>query len=223
MLQNTLIKPAPSKPLLTLNLPNIDQWFPGFAAGDFALIHGSHAATSLASLLCVRAQLPMQLGGLQSNVVFIDGGNTFPLYQIAQLARIHQLDPRQALERIYISRAFTAHQMTTLILEKLEEAISRYNAKLAIISDIAAPFLDKDIPEEEARETFSQVAAYLANFSRKNETILITTYPPHQQTRRNSYLHAIAHSRANIAISLTQTKHKRELMLEKHPRYTPGT
>ncbi|MEM2108826.1 MAG: hypothetical protein QXL10_06065 [Candidatus Bathyarchaeia archaeon] len=223
MLQNTLIKPAPSKPLLTLNLPNIDQRFPGFAIGDFALLHGSHAVTSLASLLCVRAQLPAQLGGLRSNVVFIDGGNTFRLYQIAQLARIHQLDPKQTLERIYISRAFTAYQMTTLILEKLKEAVSLYDAKLVIISDIATFFLDKCVPEEEAREVFSQVTAYLSNFSRKNETVLIATYPPHQETRRNSYLHAIASARANVVISLSQSGYKRELVLEKHPRYVLGS
>jgi hypothetical protein len=220
--QNTLLKTTPSQPLLSLNMRNVNQLFPGFAIGDFATIYGSPSVLSLTSLLCVRAQLPAQLGGLGSNVIFVDGGNTFRLYQIARLAKLYQLDPKQTLERIYISRAFTAYQMTALILEKLEETIKQCDAKLAIISDIAGFFLDKDVPEDEARRVYSQVTAYLSNFAKENQLILIATYPPHQETRRNNFLHALTCGRANTVISLRQTRYERELVLEKHPRYMPG-
>jgi hypothetical protein len=149
--QNTIAKTTPSQTLLSLNMRSINQLFPGFVIGDFALLYGSHAVLSLSSLLCVRAQLPPQLGGLGSSTVFIDGGNTFRLYQITRLARLHQLDPKQVLDRIYISRAFTAYQMTSLILQKLEDAVKTCNAKLVIVSDIAAMFLDKDVEDEEAK------------------------------------------------------------------------
>jgi hypothetical protein len=220
--QNTLAKTIPSQSLLSLNMRNVNELFPGFAIGDFAVLYGSQSVLSLSSLLCVRAQLPTQLGGLGSNVIFIDGGNTFRLYQVARLAKLYQLDPKQALERIYISRAFTAYQMTTLILEKLKGTVKRYNAKLVIISDIAAFFLDKDVPEEETRKVFSQVTVYLSAFAKENQLVLIATYPPHQETRRNNYLHALTCARANIVISLRQTKYERELVLEKHPRYVLG-
>ena len=220
--QKTLVKTTPSQSLLSLNMRNVNQLFPGFAIGDFAVLYGSQSVLSLSSLLCVRAQLPTQLGGLGSNVIFIDGGNTFRLYQVARLARLHQLDSKQTLERIYISRAFTAYQMTALILEKLEETIKRYDAKLAIISDIAGFFLDKDVPEDEARRVYSQVTAYLSNFAKENQMVLIATYPPHQETRRNNFLHALTCGRANTVISLRQTRYERELLLEKHPRYMLG-
>jgi hypothetical protein len=220
--QNTIIKTTPSQPLLSLNMRNINELFPGFAVGDFAVLHGSHSVLSLTSLLCVRAQLPTQLGGLGSNVVFVDGDNTFRLYQVARLAKLHQLDPKHALERIYISRAFTAYQMTALILEKLKETIKRYDAKIAIISDIAGFFLDKDVPEYEACRVYSQVTAYLSNFAEQNHVALIATYLPHQETRRNNFLHALTCGRANTVISLRQTKYDRELVLEKHSRYMPG-
>jgi len=222
MSQNTIAKTTPSQSLLSLNMRNVNQLFPGFAIGDCAVLYGSQSVLSLASLLCVRAQLPTQLGGLGSNVIFIDGGNTFRLYQVARLARLHQLDSKQTLERIYISRAFTAYQMTALILEKLEETIKRYDAKLAIISDIAGFFLDKDVPEDEARRVYSQVTAYLSNFAKENQMVLIATYPPHQETRRNNFLHALTCGRANTVISLRQTRYERELLLEKHPRYMLG-
>src|SRR4030043_815812 len=166
---------------------NIDQLFTGFVIGDFALLYGSHAVLSLSSLLCVRAQLPPQLGGLGSNVVFLDGGNTFKLYQITRLARLHQLDPKQVLDRIYISRAFTAYQMTSLVLQKLEDAVKSCNAKLVIISDIASMFLDKDVQDEEAKRIFSQVTNRLLNFAREQDVIVVATYPPHQDSQRNLY------------------------------------
>lgn len=202
---------------------NINQLFPGFNVGDFAVLYGSPSVLSLSSLLCVRAQLPNQLGGLGSDVVFVDGGNTFRLYQVARLAQLHQLNPREVLERIYISRAFTAYQMTALIMEKLKETVKKYDAKLVIISDIAGLFLDKDIPDEEARRIFSQVNAYLSTFAKENQLILIATYPPHQDTRRNNFLHTLTCGRASVVVSLRQTKYDRELVLEKHPRYVLGS
>jgi hypothetical protein len=220
--QNTVLETVESQPALSLNMRNVDSLFSGFEIGDFAVLYGSHSVQSLASLLCVRAQLPPQLGGLGSDIVFIDGGNTFMLYQIARLAQLHQLDPKQTLERVYLSRAFTAYQMTALILEKLKETVKRYNAKIAIISDIAGFFLDKNIQEDEARRVYSQVIAYLSNFAKENGIVLIATYPPHQQTKRNSFFQAVTCGNANVVISLNQTRYAREFILEKHPRQMSG-
>ncbi len=222
MSQNTLVQTSPATPLLSLNMRNVNQLFPGFAMGDFAVLHGSPSVTSLASLLCVRAQLPTQLGGLGSNVIFIDGGNTFRLYHVARIAQLHRLNPKEVLERVYISRAFTAYQMTELIMEKLAETVKTYDAKLAIVSDIAGFFLDKDVPDEEARRVFSQVTAYMARFAKENRVILVATYPLHVETRRNSYLHTLTCGRANVVVALRQTKYDREFVLEKHPRYVLG-
>jgi len=221
--QNLIVKTTPSPALLSLNMRNISQLFPGFQAGDFALLHGSNAVQSLATLLSIRAQLPTQLGGLASNVIFIDGANTFRLYQTTRLARLCQLDPKQVLDRIYISRAFTAYQMTELILQKLEEAVKTCNAKLVIVSDIAAMFLDKDVEEEEAKRIYSQITTRLSNFARENQTIIIATYPPHYDNPRNNYLQAVTSGRANVVLALRQTKYDREVILEKHPTFTCGS
>jgi hypothetical protein len=221
--QNTLVKTTPSKILLSLNMRNINQLFPGFAEGDFALLYGSQAVSSLASLLCIRAQLPPQLGGLGSNVVFIDGANTFRLYQITSLARLHQIDPKQVLDRIYISRAFTAYQMVALILQKLEDVVKTFNAKLVIVSDIAAMFLDKDVQDEEAKRIYSQVTTHLSNFAREHQVIIVATYPPRQDSQRNIYLQALTQGRTNVVIALRQTKYDREIVLEKHHTFTLGS
>jgi hypothetical protein len=224
MTQNILVKPInATQPLFSLNMPDVDELFPGFAAGDFAVLYGSPSVISLTSLLCVRAQLPAQLGGLGSNVVFIDGGNTFRLYKIARLAQLHQLDPRQVLERIFISRAFTAYQLTSLIMEKLEETVKKYQPKLVVISDIAGFFLNDDIPNEEAQNVYSQIISYLSNFAKKHQIILIATCLPYSNNKRNSLLQEITYAKANIALSFSKTIYTREVNLEKHPYFTLGT
>ncbi|HEX7482224.1 MAG TPA: hypothetical protein VF350_01995 [Candidatus Bathyarchaeia archaeon] len=221
MSQNLVVKPTLSQPVFPLNIRGVKEVFPGFALGDFAVLQGS--VLSLASLLCVRAQLPTQLGGLQSKVIFIDGGNTFRLYQIAQFAQIHHLNPRQVLDNIFISRAFTAYQATSLITNQLKEAIKKYDAKLVIISDIAGFFLDNDIPEYEAQRIFSQVTAHLSNFARENKIIIIATYPPHVETARNNSLQTQTCTRANVVLSVKKTSYARQFVLEKHPYLTLGT
>ncbi len=218
-----LMKPKVAQPLFSLNMPDVDELFPGFSAGDFAVLYGSPSVVSLTSLLCVRAQLPPQLGGLGSSVVFVDGGNTFRLYQISRLAQLHQLNPRQVLERILISRAFTAYQLTSLILDKLEETIKRYNAKLVVISDLAGFFLDSGVHEEEAQRIYSQIVRYLANFAKQHHIILIATYLPHSNSKRNALLQEITCAEANTILSLQTTMYSREITLEKHPFFVLGT
>ena len=223
MSQNSIVQTLPAQPLLALNMRSVNRLFSGFALGDFAVLHGAPSVVSLASLLCVRAQLPPQLGGLGSDVVFVDGGNTFQLYQIARLAQFHGLNPKEALERVFISRAFTAYQMTSLIMDRLKEAVENYDAKLVIVSDIAGFFLDKDVAEEEARSVSSQVTTHLSRFAREKNVILIATYPPHFETRRNSFLHALTCGRASTVIAIRKSRYDREFVLEKHPRYILGS
>jgi hypothetical protein len=201
----------------------VDELFPGFAPGDFAVLYGSPSVISLTSLLCIRAQLPAQLGGLRSNVVFIDGGNTFRLYKIARLAQLHHLNPRQALERIFISRAFTAYQLTSLIFDKLEETVQKYNAKLVVISDIAGFFLDDDVPNEEAQRIYSQIISYLSSFAKKHHIIIVATYLPYSDNKRSSSLQEVTCSKANIVLSFSKTTYNREVNLEKHPYFVLGT
>ena len=222
MVQNMLTKPTPSRVLLSFNISNIDSLFPGFATGDFAVFYGMSTALPLSLFLAVRAQLPFQLGGLETNVVFVDGGNTFRLYEVSRIAQLHQLDPREVLERIFISRAFTAYQMTSIVLERLKETVNRLDAKLVIISNIAGLYLDKDIPTREAKDVFNQLTQHLADFAKENRVIVIATYLPHLYSRRNTFFHAVTCGRANTVMSVRSSRFGQDLVLEKHPTLCLG-
>jgi hypothetical protein len=217
LLQNVLTKHP-----LSFNIPNIDDLFQGFVEGDFAVLYGVPTVLPLSLLLAVRAQLPFQLGGLETNVVFVDGGNSFRLYEVSRFAQLHQLDPRQVLERIYISRAFTAYQLTSLIMERLKETVDRFGSRLVIVSDMADLFLDKDIPRKEALEVFNQLTFYLSRFAEENKLIVMATYLPQYDSRRNSFFRAALCGRANVVLSVRQSKYERRLILEKHPVFDLG-
>lgn len=223
--QKLIMKPSKAQTALTrftFNVRDIDGLFPGFREGDFAVLYGPHSVTSLASSLCVRAQLPVQLGGLESNVVFIDCANSSTLSDIGHAAQLEKLDAKAALDRVYNIRVYTAYRLTSLIMEKLQEAIATRDAKLVVISDIAGPFLRNNVDDQEAKTFYSQIMTYLANFTKKHHIIVIATYLSHESSRRNSALQEITTSKASTVLRFTKTPYTKEVELEKHPFYMLG-
>jgi predicted ATP-dependent serine protease len=217
------VRPARAQSLLSLNMPSVDNLFPGFIPGDFAVLYGSPSVTSFTSLLCIRAQLPVQLGGLDSDVIFIDCKNTFTPNSITRLAQLNHLNPVKARKRIFNFSAFTAYQLTSLIMEKLEKKIVTYNAKVVIISDITSLFLNDDISKEEAHRVYSQVVNCLSTLAKKHQIIVVATHLPHEDNIRNATLREITSTKATTVLSYFKTPYTQELNLEKHPTYILGT
>ncbi len=119
-------------------------------------------------------------------------------------------------------RVYTAYRLTSLIMEKLQEAIETFDAKLVVISDIAGPFLHENLDDQEARTVYSQIMSYLANFAKKHHIIIIATYLPHESSRRNSILQEITSAKASTVLRFTKTPYTKEVELEKHPSYILG-
>jgi len=206
----------------TFNIPDIDSLFPGFKPGDFAVLYGPQTVTSIATSLCARAQLPNRLGGLDSNIVFIDCANSSSLSNIEQILHKQQIESETRLRRIHSIRVYTAYRLTALIMEKLREAVETNNAKIVVISDIAAPFLNDNVDDQEAKTVYSQIMSYLTNFARKHKLIIIATYLSHESSIRNSFLQEITTAKANMVLRFTKTPYTKEVELEKHPSYMLG-
>jgi hypothetical protein len=219
--QNTTLQPISSPLRLSLNIENVNSLFPGFMVGDFGVFHGC-SVQSLLSRLCVRAQLPYQFGGLETNVLFVDGGNSFRLYDVSAFAQACELDPKEVLERVFVSRAFTAYQLTSLILEQLQNAIKYYNSKVVIFSDLAQLYLDKDVPKREAQEVFLQLTAYLAEFAKKNRMILVATHPNSFWSKRSRFFKEVLCGRADVVALVRMFRSRKYFVLEKHPVFNLG-
>jgi hypothetical protein len=207
---------------LSFNIGDVDSLLPFLCLGDFAVFCGSSAVRSLINLLCVRTQLPIQLGGLESNVLFVDGGNSFRLYDISSIAQSMELDPRTVLERIFISRTFTAYQMVDLVFEQLEAAVKKYDTKVVVIANLAQQFLDKDVPPKEAKEIFLQLTKYLQDFTKNNNVILVATHPPFFWSKHRRFFTEVLCSRANIVSSIKKFRKRPYFILEKHPVFKTG-
>jgi hypothetical protein len=216
MYHSPILKDVKSELHLSLNNETVDSLFPGFALGDFAVIHGSSAVQSLLPSLCVKAQLPDQLGGLGTSVLFVDGANSFRLYDVSDIAQKWELDPKHVLERIFVSRAFTAYQLVSLILEKFQSTVTKFASKVVIISSLAQLFLDKDIPKKEAEMIFSQLTKYLSTFAKKNQVILIVTHKPYVESKRTKFFKQALCESANVVVSVKSNSIP-YFALEKHP------
>jgi hypothetical protein len=208
---------------LSFGVKVLDELFPGFETGDFAVLHGD-AVSSMLFVLAVRCQLPVYEGGLGSAVVFVDGRNSFRLYEVSEKAQLCGLDPAKVLQRVFISRAFTAHQMTSIVMEKLEEATAKYDAKVVLVSDIAELYLDRDVPTGEAREVFVRVVDSLARLAERRRLIVVATFPPHKYSRRNAFCHAVLCGKSNVVISIRKSGSLfgHRFVLEKHPSFCLG-
>ena len=129
----------------------------------------------LSHLLLVRAINPLP-PGLDSDVVFVDGGNVFDSYTVSRYAFSLGLDQENTKRRIHLSRAFTHHQLSSLITEKLASAIDQCDARLAIISDITALYCDPDVKEKkEAFDLFSRDIRSLAVLAEQRNMIIVIT------------------------------------------------
>jgi len=222
MHQNVILESISSQLRLTLNIENVDALFPGFMLGDFAVLHGSSSIQSLLSSLCVRAQLPYQLGGLETNVLFVDGSNSFRLYDVSAIAQSFELDPGKVLGRIFVSRAFTAYQLISLVFEQLQYVIKKYNSKVVILSNLAQLFLDNNVPKKEAEAVFLQLTAYLANFAKKNRVILVVSHTRCFWSKRNKFFKEVLCESANVVASIKKFRDIPNFVLEKHPSFELG-
>jgi len=206
---------------LALGIPKLDEAFPGFQSGDFAVLVGHPLSTMLSFLLSVRCQLPFKKGGLNSRGVYIDGGNTFDPYAVSAIAQEYGLEPRSVLEKTFISRAFTAYQLTALVFEKLEEALKTYMSKLVIVSDITGLFLDRDVPRIEGRDLFMKMTHYLSDLASKRRAVIMASYFPRPYSSRNLFLESVLLGRASTVIRFKESKGGFEFALEDHPNIKP--
>jgi hypothetical protein len=204
---------------LTLGDQTLDGIFPGLEPGDFTVLHGA-AASFMTFVLSVRCQMPTGHGGLESSAIYVDGGNSFNPYIIAEIARRYGLDSRAALERIHVSRAFTAYQFSALVLEKLGPFLRMKRSKLLVISDISSLFFDKDVPETDARDLFMKVCDKLAVITAEKQIVVVVRYFPEKRSRLGLFFETVLFGHSDVLIRFKRSACGVRFVLEEHPRVT---
>jgi hypothetical protein len=185
--------------------------------GELVSLQGE-ASNALSHLFCVRAINPLP-PGLDSDVVFVDGGNVFDSYTVSRHAFNLGLDQERTKLRIHLSRAFTHHQLSSLITDELAQAIDQCDARLAIVSDITALYCDPDVKEKkEAFDLFSKNIRSLANLAEQRNMIIVVT---NLQSRSKPMDDALART-AHVSATLHNKREFTRLTVTKHPSIPAG-
>jgi hypothetical protein len=143
---------AIEKPALRLPVRILDRFLGAFKPGTATLLDSAHPyVTELVGMLCVQA-----VGELGGEVLYIDGGNSFDPYSLLAYARKLGVDRDIVLDNIRVARAFTAHQLTSLLHDSLPKALEERTAATdrpvtVVVSQIADLYTDRDVGRSEAR------------------------------------------------------------------------
>ncbi len=205
-----------SERVLSFGVQSIDRTLIGFKPGDFAVLYGYSFWKTLIFRLCVNCQRSKEKGGFDSSVIFVDGGNTFNPYLVSAVAREFGLDPKSKLEQVFVSRAFTAYQLSALVLETLEDALKHYRSKLVVISEIISLFLDRDVPTRESLEVFKKMMFHLADLAIRRNIIVTATCSNYRRSKRLAFLESILLQKANTIARVTESRGRLRLAIQNH-------
>ena len=209
---------VPLQPDLTFGVEALDNAL-CLNFGQLTAFQGK-PAHAMCTLLCVRAMLPQPLGP-NCDVLFVDGGNNFDPYAISDSSVEQGLDTEKVLERLHVSRAFTHHQLASIILDKLPRAIRKFRAKLVVVSDITQLYCDPDVRDddkEDAMRIFAKTTRALRMFARQYQCLIVCT----NLESRNSLMDRTLTRAAHVIVNIEQKPGLTQFLL-KYPHLPSRT
>ena len=91
--------------------------------------------TQICFMLAIRAQLPLEEGGLDGEVVWIDTEGTFFASRIIEICDALELDAEKVLSRIWVGSAITTQDQKRLV-EETSSVCHEKNIKLIIVDSM---------------------------------------------------------------------------------------
>jgi hypothetical protein len=116
-------------------------------------------------------------------VLYVDGANAFDPYILSALAKDAGQPPKAVMQRLYLTRAFTCHQLETLIVERLPSAIAHFRPGLVVISGWSHLFHDENVPTREAFRLLQNTTRRIRSLAEAGQPIL-ATHPEEPVTPR---------------------------------------
>ncbi len=212
--REALFQKASSIPHFSLGFPRLDSLLRPFSEGRLIMLSGETSST-VAELAAFRAQLPIESGGLDSAVLFIDGGNRSDPYVFSSFAKQRGIKPSAAMRRVASCRVFTFYQLAALVSEHLVRAVEDYGTKLVIISDVLGTFNEPELEEREARRVLGAIEEGIEK-AKKDALVIATLASP------NKYDEMVS-SWADTLVDLSLDRGVVNAQLLKHGNRLPGT
>jgi hypothetical protein len=186
--------------VLQSGIPEIDGLLRGFKAGELTFVNGSSdLVADMPSRLCVHTYRTFQ-----GDTLYIDGGMTADPHMIASYARRVELDQREVLHHIHITRAFTVYQLSTLIQDTLEPLIEQCSPTTVLIGMLPSLYLDTEVTYREAQMLLEKDLQKLRDLTRGHN--LITVFTHQDRTLLSTYrrVRDILYSQADEIVRLRQ-------------------
>ncbi len=200
--------------IIDTSIPAIDAFVKGFQSSQISLIDSSDwMLFDLTHALCVNA-----INSLGGEIVWVDGGNSINPYELAGLCKRFRMDMGETLDCINISRAFTAYQMVTLIVDALEREVERTGSELVVVSCFPDLFLDKDVWWSESLQLMKRCISTLQSVTRKHNTVTILTNYGLTKMLYKKSLRAILYGNADKVLRIENKKDSLLLNLVKEGR-----
>jgi hypothetical protein len=158
----------------------IDGVIGGFKAGTIVYTSGSdHLTCKLVYHLCITTYQTFK-----GYSIFIDSGTTVNPYTIAKYAREQHLPVDDVLSHVYISRAFTLHQLITILTEHLEPLIQQKQPQTLIINAFPYLYQDADVNAHESRTLLNVSLSMIRTLTKKYQLVTLLSAPFSHLTAR---------------------------------------
>jgi len=185
---------------------------PGFPAGKTvrkALIVGERPEALTVYLSAFATSLGFK-------VLVADGANAFDPYVVSKFARKEGFPSEELLKKISVARAFTCHQLATLIRERLEPMALPGSSSLVVLLGPCTMFFDEDVPGEEAPLLFRKMLAKVQDMSHKGVFFLMSQSFSGFNKRRSFFLREITRF-VDVVLKLKSSDDALQVTLDKPP------
>jgi hypothetical protein len=153
-------------------------------------------------------------------VAVIDGAMAFQVTPIAALAQARRVSPERFLRHIHIARAFTCHQLATLLCERLDPLLATRRVGLVILLGPCTTFFDENVPFKDAFLLFRRVLQKIAALHQHGPLLLMAQTLDRRRTRRLAFMRDLVRA-VELGIRVHTVQGRRQVQLVKAPPSSP--
>jgi hypothetical protein len=150
-------------------------------------------------------------------VAIIDGAMAFDVTTIAAYAQTCRVPPERFLRHIHIARAFTCHQVATLLCERLDPLLASQQVGFVILLGPCTTFFDENVPFKDAFLLFQRVLKQIAALCQRGLLLLMAQALDGHRTRRTLFVRELVKA-VELGIRVYTVEGRRHVQLVKPKR-----
>jgi hypothetical protein len=109
------------------------------------------------------------------HVVLADGANSFELYSLTRQAEADNVEPYQILQKVFISRVFTAYQMDGLITSGVSSFMKQINSRVLFIFGLLHTFYDDHVSIKDSIQSLERMKLALDSMKEEGVSIVLAS------------------------------------------------